>query len=341
MPPGVIQPFPLRFRQDDVHVMAFFKGHPEYEAVEAMIQLRADGENSIRAIITRHDQSQIDCVNDDALVAGDRGSDRECYRGAIDLEMESLTEGQRARLIFLSQSGERIVLDVISAGQPDPKRGGLSDPGGHSADSALPLMWRGASALAGPRTKVTIDGIGYSVPEKIRAGTFVAHQGYYTERHSMGAIRSGTVTARMMKKPDRLDVGAEWILRHDENETVYRVTARGVGGRLSIVKLDGTGETITAHAIENRLAVTRITLPAETGRTDGLVLAFDRDGGFSLSIEGQQDIVVGRAHLAEGPDSSVINLTPVQPGWAVARIVRIACLRDGDRLRLVTTVGPT
>jgi hypothetical protein len=339
MPAGVLQPFPLRFRRDDLHVMAFFKGHPKYEAVEAMIQVRTDRGNSIRAIITRHDQTQIDYVNDDALLAAHRGSDRECLRRQIDLETESLAEGRRARLEFRSQAGERVALDMVSAGQPDVKRGGLSDPGGHSAGSALPLMWRGATTLAGPRTKVTIDGVEYPVPEKIRAGPFVAHEGYFTERHSMGAIRSGTVSARLLKTPDRLDVGAEWVLQHDDDETTYRVTARGGDGMLCITKLDGAGETITAYAIEDRLAVTRISLPADAGSTDGLVLAFGRDAGFGLSIEGQPDIVSGGVHLAERPDGSVISLRPLQPAWAVARIVRVACLRAGDRMSFVTTIG--
>ena len=105
-------------------------------------------------------------------------------------------------------------------------------------------------------------------------------------------------------------------------------------------KLDGSGETITAHAIEDRLALTRISLPAEAGSTDGLVLAFSPGAGFSLSIEGQQDIVSGRVHLAEGADGSVISLRPLQPGWAANRIVRVACLKDADQMRFVTTIGP-
>jgi hypothetical protein len=340
MPPSVLQPFPLRFRRDDLHVMAFFEGHPEYEAVEAMIRFQAGSGYSIRAIITRHDQSQIDHINDDALLAAFRGTDRERCRREIELATESLVTGRRARLAFLSFAGERVVLDVVTTGQPDAKRSGLSDPGGHSASTSLPLMWRGASTLAGPRTKVTIDDVEYPVPVKVRAGAFVAHEGYYTERHSMGVIRAGTVTAKPLKKPDRLEVGAEWLLQHGEYETAYRVTALGADGTLCIAKLDGSGEIITAHAIEDRFALTRVSLPAGAGPTDGLVLAFGRDAGFSLSIEGQQDIVSGHVHLAEGPDGSVISLRPVQPGWAADRIVRVACLRDGDQMRFVTTIGP-
>ena len=339
MPPGIIQPFALRFRRDDLHVMAFFEGHPEYEAVEAMVELRADGANAIRAIVTRHDQSQIDYVNDDALLANFRGTDRACCRRKIELKIEQTDAGRRVRLEFLSQAGERIVLDVVTTGQPDARRGGLSDPGGHSASSSLPLMWRGASTLAGPRTKVTIDDVGYPVPVKIRTGAFIAHEGYYTERFSMGVIRAGTVTTRLLKEPDRLEVGAEWILRHDEYETAYQVTALAADGTLHIANLDGS-ESLNAHAIDGRLAVTRISLPAEAGQTEGLVLAFDRDAGFGLSIEGQPDVVSGRVHMAERRDGSVISLSPLQPGWAVDRIVRVTCSTDGDQMRIVTTIGP-
>lgn len=341
LPPGVLQPFPLRFRQDDLHVMAFFEGHCEYEAVEAMIQAQGDSGYSIRAIITRHDQSQVDHVNHDALVADFRGTEREGCRREIDFEIEPSGEGRRARLEFLSRAGERIVLDVVTIGPPDAKRRGLSDPGRHSANSSLPVMWRGASTLGGTGTKVTIDDVEYRVPVKIRAGAFIAHESYFTERHSMGVIRAGTATARLLKKPDRIEVGAEWVQQRDESEVVYRVAALAADGALHIAKLDGSDEIITAYMIEDRLALTRISLRAEAGPTGGLVLAFDRDGGFGLSMEGQQDIVLGRLQIVGRSDGLTISLRPLQPDWAANRIVRVDCLKDGDQMRFVTTIGPT
>jgi len=38
LPPGLLQPFLLRFRREELHIMAFFSGHSDYEAVEAMIR---------------------------------------------------------------------------------------------------------------------------------------------------------------------------------------------------------------------------------------------------------------------------------------------------------------
>jgi hypothetical protein len=40
LPNWIVQPFNLRFEPDDLHVMAYFSDHPEYEAAEAMIRIR-------------------------------------------------------------------------------------------------------------------------------------------------------------------------------------------------------------------------------------------------------------------------------------------------------------
>ena len=338
LPPSVLQPFPLHFRRDDLHVMAFFQGHPAYEAVEAMIQLRADDRPAIRAILTRHDQSQIDHINDVELLASFQETKRECCRRDIDLQLDSLGEARRARLQFRSFRDERVVLDLITCGRPDPTRNGLVDPGQHSAHSSLPLMWRSASTLADPRTKVTIDDIEFAVPVRIRAGQFTAHEGYYSEHFSMAAIRAGTWSARLLKKPDQLSVGAEWVFRRGTSDTTYRVIARDAG--LSIAKLDATGEMMTAKAIGNRLAVARIALAPEAGAKDGLVLAFDGHGGFGLSIEGNQDIVSGRVTVVEESGRLRISLAPQAPAWATDRAVHVTCSSEGDQLQVVTTIGP-
>ena len=142
LPPGMLQPFLLRFRREDMHIMAFFSDHPDYEAVEAMISYRADGTPSIRAILTRHDQSQIDHVNDDNLSAEGHGVARQTCRHDIALAVEAVPGRRHARLEFDSHAGEPVVLDLTTAGEPDPKRGGVSDPGSHSPNTSLPLMRR-------------------------------------------------------------------------------------------------------------------------------------------------------------------------------------------------------
>jgi hypothetical protein len=189
LPSGLVQPFFLRFRTDDFHVMAFFRGHPVYEAVEAMIGRRADGSFAVRAILTRHNQTQIDHVNDERLATSMRGAVREICETAIEVRPGERHGRPRIEVEFTSFAGERIVLDVTAVEKPTKAGAGLTDPGTHSLTTSLPIMWRGASALASPETRVEIDGRAFAVPEKLRTPRFTAHEGYFTQPHAMGAFR--------------------------------------------------------------------------------------------------------------------------------------------------------
>ncbi|NLK61782.1 MAG: hypothetical protein GX290_12175 [Treponema sp.] len=67
-------------------MMLTFEGHPEYEAVEAFI--RETPELEIRAVVTRHDQSQTDYFNtEDFTVPGNgSGVERERLYAAMTYE---------------------------------------------------------------------------------------------------------------------------------------------------------------------------------------------------------------------------------------------------------------
>jgi hypothetical protein len=253
LPPGLLQPFLLRFRHEDLHIMAFFSGHPDYEAVEAMIRYRGDGTPSIRAILTRHDQSQIDHVNDDDLSAEGHGVARQTCRRDIALAVDALPGRRHARLEFDSHAGEPVVLDITTVGEPDPKRGGVSDPGNHSPNTSLPLMRRRASALAAPQTAVFVGGKRFEVPVKISSGPFVAHEGYFTEGHIFGAIRAGTISYRLKTKPARMAVGEQWTLEGDGRVIIYRIENSGLdlafdeAGHFSLAM---EGETIVSGSAE-------------------------------------------------------------------------------------------
>jgi len=338
LPPGLLQPFLLRFRREELHIMAFFSGHRDYEAVEAMIRYRADGTPSIRAILTRHDQSQIDHVNDDDLSTEGLGVTRQTCRRDMALAVDALPGRRRARLEFSSHAGEPVVLDITTVGEPDPKRGGVSDPGSHSPNTSLPLMRRRASTLAGPQTAVFVGGERFEVPVKIKSGPFVAHEGYFTEGHAFGAIRAGTISYRLNTKPARMAVGEEWIFESDGRAIIYRIENSNSDGRLRIARKDAVAEAIEALATGEGLRITRISSLAD-GRPDaGLDLAFDEAGHFSLAMEGET-IVSGSAEAKQQAGTAVITLSPTQPDWAVARQVRVTCSRDGDLLTASTTIG--
>jgi hypothetical protein len=341
LPPGVIQPFFLRLQRDDLHVMAFFEGHPLYEAVEAMIETRPDGSHAIRSILTCHDGSQIDHVNDDGLQARMRGAQREIHRRDIRLELRTIGPNRGARLRFTSGAGEQIEFEVSTQHPPDARGAGLSDPGDHSASSSLPLMWRAASALAGPDTHVTVNGVRYPVRPRLRSGAVVGYDGYYTEGHRMGVVRAGTVSARTVASPTLLDTGGEWTLERDDSLVVYRITERAANGRLRIEARDGPGERIDAVAVDGWLFAQRVTAMATGGSGEGLTLSFDHHGGFKIDLDGAGGLVGGQVESHGSAARSVISLVPQQPDWAVRRPVCVTCERSEDTWTFTTTIGST
>ena len=337
LPADVLQPFLLRFRREDLHIMAFFDGHRDYEAVEAMIRYRTDGTPSIRAILTRHDQRQIDHVNDDDLLAEGSGVRRQTCRRDIKLVVDAPTGRRHARLEFLSQADEPVVLDITTVGEPDAKRGGISDPGSHSPTTSLPLMRRRASTLAAPQSAVLVGGERFDVPVKIRSGPFVAHEGYFTEGHTFGAIRAGTISYRVKARPARLAIGEQWVFESDGQTAIYRIADSDRRGKLRIVR-EAAGETIEACATGEALRAIRIGKAAEAGPEDGLDLAFTTAGRFDLAVDGE-GIVSGSVEVKRQAAATVIVLSATQPDWAIPRRISVACSRDGDLLTAVTTIG--
>jgi hypothetical protein len=319
---GVVQPFDLRLIRDDLHVMAFFAGHPTYEAVEAMIRRRPAGGAVIRAILTRHDQSQIDHVNDEALLAAERSSRRETCLRAIALHEEVTPSGPRARLELESHIGERVALDVVAAGPPDARWGGLTDPGRHSPESVLPLMWRAKSTLAGPATRV-----------RIGERELPATRGYYTLGHSLGLVRAGRIELRPLARPEPIELGGEWLFECGERRIAYRIAGRAAGEAWRIERRDESAEYVVAGVANGRLRLTEI------GVGPGLRLTFGAGSRFAASIDGAE-AVTGRYESHVRGDLGSLHLQPLQPEWARARAVEVHCSRARDMLTLTATFAP-
>ena len=332
-PPDILQPFPLSFRRDDIHIMAFIVGHPLYEAVEAMISAKPGGAYAIRAILTRHDQSQIDHVNDDDLFEAMQGTQREQCKRPIIFERQAVNGSVRARLDFVSHRDEPVILDVRTIGPADKTGSGLTDPGRHSPQSSLPIMYREASTLAGPETQVSIGGICYPVPTKFERGSFKALEGFYTEGHVMAAVRAGLRTMTVVERPSQMVVGARWAFDSDGRTVRYRIdehTDQGIS-----LSDDRVRERIRGKFCDGRLALARV----ERAFGDSVLAVEFGDGRFCFSLSGVGELVSGHVFVSEVEDRTLIRLAPDEPPWTRARPVSIACARLVSTLNFATTIG--
>jgi hypothetical protein len=334
LPRDVLQPFFLRLDPDDLHVMALIEGHPAYEAVEAMIRWRAGGEPSVRAILTRHDQTQIDHLNDAERLAGMAGAVRETHARDISVRLEDAPGGRRAEVGFQSSAGEAVAFSISTLFPPSPAGAGLTDPGGHSPTTSLPLMWRRASALAGGDSWVSVDGARYGLPA--REVPPASRAGYFTEGHTLGAVRAGATTLTLLGRPDRLEPGQAWTFADEDGPDVrYEIAARTADGELSIARQGG--ERLLAGTDGDGLVLREIRLGDGDPARD-LVLAFG-DGDFRIDLEGAEGLVAGKVTAGPKDGGWAARLSPETPGWARPRTVGLLCRRDGDRLTCETTIG--
>ncbi|NIK46674.1 hypothetical protein [Variibacter gotjawalensis] len=178
--------------RDDIHVMVYMDGHPEFEAVEAMIRFVNDESPIVRAIVTLHDQSQIDHTNDTSVRDATSVGGRRVVTTDVSASVVRQAARIHARVSFAAYSGEVIDLRFVGAGLPHADHSGLSDPGGHSSRLSLPIMWR-------EKSTVGIDGSCVHVGDKAYDATvlrqvtadYAIRRAYLTEGHRMAVIRAG------------------------------------------------------------------------------------------------------------------------------------------------------
>jgi hypothetical protein len=344
LPMAFVQPFELQFLHDDIHIIAWIQGHSEYEAIEAMIRRRPGADPIIRCIITRHNQTQVDHINDRATVEALLGSTvpRETKYTNISLGDFSSNGLPGFKLSFTSYRGETIEFRAQAASRPESTRGGLTDPGTHSIATSLPIMLRGKSALLSDRSEVVIEGHKQLIPVKISAPPhFVGLNGAYTEDFRMGIIRAGTRDMNLLEAPSSIKVGAVWAYQtRSRADLSYQVTERLDDDQFRVVMLDAVRrEEMVIRPADGGLALLCVRCFAEGKSQDAFSLNFLQIKAFELGIGEQTRLLSGIVVCKERDTGGVdLELSPAEPSWAQQRSPKLSLRQHGRSIEISTSL---
>ena len=325
----LVNPFNLLYEKSDIHVMLYFTGHPEYESIEAMICDK--NTNDIRVIITRHDQTQIDYMNNKEKV--DRlqrsGTNREVYYAQIDYRKNIRNSRPEVGLLFRTIDNEQVDFKLFCAGKPSKKHAGLTNPEGHSATTSLPVMYRDLSTLASTESSVVIDGVKYAIPVLIQVPIFFTGlKGYYSENFKMGIIRAGEQDSEIIQYPNNYTVGEKWVYKTSNGLCEYTINKR----EHDLITITGLHETLTGIVIDDKLGISEISV-SSVYDDSSMCISFDTplfnildndtETDFTIAIDEHTNLIRGTIIYRNKTDVQEYQLIPSAPAWAQSRKMNI------------------
>lgn len=326
-------PFALFFTHSDLHIMLYFEGHPEYEAVEALIRKREDGTDFIHVIMTRNDQRQVDYINDRDQVASvlAAGGKREVHYRRMKY-VHTMQKGKpHVFLRYTTSRSEIVEMDFQCAGKPSPKHGGLTDPEDHSKDTSLPVMYREASALASKKSKISFNGVSYKIPVKVHIPVFFTGlKGFYSRDFSMGIFRTITEPMETLCLPTDYSVGQSWEYTSSVGKSVYEIVDK-VGNTLTVkqgntkIYAEVQGNAFYIHRIEKTggnsgkgLFIITFTPALPVGMYEDFTCT---PVNFAIFMDKSQDLLQGKVNITAEGNRVNYQLLPEIPAWAAARPV--------------------
>lgn len=347
-----LQPFSLLYEYNDYHVMLYVKDHPEYEAVEAMIRENGEGIPRIRVIVTRQNQTQIDYVNFKNPM--ERGQNpaikRETYYSEIFYVRTREEDKPRIQIQFKTHKGETVSVDFYCARNPSKRHGGLTNPERHSETGSLPVMYRGASALASPKSKITICGVEYKIPVKIKIPfLFTAMKGFLSTDFAMGVMRSSDEKLKIRRIPEELTAGQSWIYENESGSRNYRILC---SQDHYYTVFNGSEEIQMCHTAGG-YQIQRIQLHANKNGSVPSTFSFEfspalplfpvkepgnKEIRFGISIDRHSNLISGRLQAEEEEGGIRYRLYAENPDWAVKRGVVTTVKLHGDVLEVTNEI---
>lgn len=325
----LLNPFSLLYETNDMHVMLYFIGHPKYESIEAMI-----GETdspSIRVIITQHDKTQIDYLNDREKVDKIRllGINRTTNFARIEYLKIKKNGLPEVALRFCTVDNEQIDFKIVCVSRPSKKHAGLTNPEGHSTETSLPIMYRDVSALASDKSRVEIDGINYAIPVLVQVPIFFkGMKGYYSENFKMGILRAGESKMEVMQFPKSCIVGEKWIYRNDSGVKEYVISSIDK----NTITISNVDEIIMGVLLNGSIGITSIN--AVGNKNNGMMsIRFDKplynnqplntEINFCIDLEEKKNLITGILNFRTDATSQEYRLIPQYPEWAIERKMHI------------------
>jgi hypothetical protein len=294
-------PFTMVSDRADLHLMAYFDGHPEYEAVEAYVYQTGHprGKPAIRAIVTRHGGAQEDYVNGQGT--GTHGVQRE--RHPVDIILRQAANGSDWFLGFSLADGQECAFVYVAANPPDPSYGGLTDVGTHSADGGLPLFWREASGMGTKASYVRIGATRYPVcpdPSVSRPPFFYGCKAYLTVGMNGMILPTGRF---------------EFPRREEPAQAAESLSC--VAGATADMRL-------------------QFTPPLPDWRE--LAVGESRVLRFAFQFPSAPEACAGSLKLSRtSATQAQIEMDPVKPGWAASTRRMVYLIEEGDDSVVVTS----
>lgn len=303
VPQDLTCPIDVVVLSDDFHVIVFPDGHPRFEAFEAMIRLTDRSPPIVRVIATFHDQSQIDFTNDPGTRHASATAGRRIFLTDIHAQIYRNDRRIAAQVSFTDEASEKIGLSFVGAGLPDAARSGLSDPGRHSMESSLPIMWRERSTVGTSGSHVDIGGVKFAALPLQHSGPHLTlRRAFMSEGHRMAIVRAGIRSIERggpydpnaLRLVERLtipsaDGGIEFVIDFDDGLFSCRI---GASGRL----VSGKAWT-EIHQDAVKLALEPDS-PSWTMARPVLVTLSDAGGASGYTIVTE---IGGRPHRLPGP----------------------------------------
>lgn len=200
----VLSPFKAIGSLADYHVIAFFEGHDSYESVEAFIYKDKDENYTFRAIMTDRENGQVDYVTTKELYNVRKNSEIDIDRDVRYTKGEFYLDKNNKDYILQFEIDEHttITLVYIGTGIPDSTWGGMTDPGGHSPNGGLPMMYRSRSSIGTKKSYVRINDTKYdiAIDESIsHRPFFIGYSAFFSEDYFFTILPSYSSTEDLSK----------------------------------------------------------------------------------------------------------------------------------------------